>query len=64
MYEYESDEALYALKNNRPACVPLFQLPPTNNTRHLGTVHPRHQGKDRRARTKLKGMITYNEDIV
>ena len=26
--------------------------------------YPRHQGKDRRARTKLKGMITNNEDIV
>lgn len=33
MFEFEFDEVLFALKYNRPAFVPLFQLPPTYNTR-------------------------------
>ena len=33
MFEFEFDEVLFALKHNRPAFVPLFQLPPTYNTR-------------------------------
>ena len=33
MFEFEFDEALFALKYNRPALVPLFQLPPTHRTR-------------------------------
>lgn len=32
MLVFESDEALFALKYNRPALVPLFQLPPTYRT--------------------------------
>lgn len=33
MFEFEFDEVLFALKYKRPAFVPLFQLPPTYNTR-------------------------------
>lgn len=33
MFEFEFDEVLFALKYNRPAFAPLFQLPPTYNTR-------------------------------
>ena len=32
MLVFEFDEALFALKYNRPALVPLFQLPPTYKT--------------------------------
>lgn len=32
MLVFEFDEALFALKYNRPALVPLFQLPPTHKT--------------------------------
>ena len=32
MLEFEFDEVLFALKYNRPALVPLFQLPPTYST--------------------------------
>ena len=32
MFEFEFDEVLFALKYNRPAFEPLFQLPPTYNT--------------------------------
>lgn len=32
MFEFEFDEVLFALKYNRPAFVPLFQLPPTYKT--------------------------------
>ena len=32
MFEFEFEEALFALKYNRPALVPLFQLPPTHKT--------------------------------
>ena len=33
MFEFEFEEVLFALKYNRPAFVPLLQLPPTYNTR-------------------------------
>ena len=33
MFEFEFEEVLFALKYNRPAFEPLFQLPPTYNTR-------------------------------
>lgn len=33
MPESEFDEVPFALKHNRPATVPLSQLPPTHNTR-------------------------------
>ena len=33
MLVFEFDEVLFALKYNRPALVPLFQLPPTYRTR-------------------------------
>ena len=32
MFEFEFDEALFALKYKRPAFEPLFQLPPTYRT--------------------------------
>ena len=32
MFEFEFDEALFALKYKRPAFEPLFQLPPTYKT--------------------------------
>lgn len=32
MFEFEFDEALFALKYKRPAYEPLFQLPPTYRT--------------------------------
>lgn len=35
MFEFEFDDALFALKDSKPAPEPLFQLPPT-----LSTCHP------------------------
>lgn len=39
MFKPESDEALFALKHNRPARVPLRQAPQTDNTRQPEDNH-------------------------